>query len=101
MLCDAAAILDGGRGRNTLTGGNGKDVFVVHRRADGLDTMSNFDAAQGDLIDLVGFAGKHFADLVLTQQGEDVSVDLGAGQSIVIKNQTVAATLSLPLAPVG
>lgn len=88
---DAAAILDGGRGQNTLTGGNGKDVFVVRRRAGGRDTLSNFDAAHGDLIDLVGFAGKKFGDLVLTQQGEDVSVELGAGQSIVIRNQTVAA----------
>ncbi|SED72543.1 Regulatory P domain of the subtilisin-like proprotein convertase [Pseudomonas costantinii] len=84
------ALLDGGRGNNTLTGGAGKDFFVVHRRDAGNDTITNFEAARGEIVDLVGFAGKKFADLQLTQQGADVKVDLGKGQSIVLKNQAVA-----------
>ncbi|WP_431822786.1 S8 family serine peptidase [Burkholderia sp. F1] len=87
------ALLDGGRGTNVLVGGAGKDFFVVHRRANGLDTIEHFDAARGEMIDLVGFAGKKFGDLVLTQQGADVQVDLGNGQRIVVKGQQVA-TLS-------
>ncbi|MBD2797846.1 S8 family serine peptidase [Xenorhabdus sp. 18] len=87
---DADALLDGGRGNNTLTGGAGKDFFVVHRREAGSDVINNFEAARGEIIDLVGFVGKTFADLQLTQQGADVKVDLGKGQSIVLKNQTLA-----------
>ncbi|PQQ27128.1 S8 family serine peptidase [Photorhabdus hindustanensis] len=87
---NADALLDGGRGNNTLAGGAGKDFFVVHRREAGSDVISNFEAARGEIIDLVGFRGKTFADLLLTQQGADVKVELGKGQSIVLKNQTLA-----------
>lgn len=87
----ADALLDGGRGNNSLVGGAGKDFFVVHRRDAGTDTISNFEAARGEIVDLVGFAGKKFADLVLTQQGADVKVDLGKGQSLVLKNQALAS----------
>ncbi|PHM30910.1 S8 family serine peptidase [Xenorhabdus szentirmaii] len=83
------ALLDGGRGNNTLTGGTGKDFFVVHRREAGSDIITNFEAARGEIIDLVGFRGKTFADLQLVQQGEDVKIDLGNGQNIVLKNQIV------------
>lgn len=86
----ADALLDGGRGNNSLTGGAGKDFFVVHRRDGGSDVISNFEAARGEIIDLVGFAGKKFSDLVLSQQGADVRVDLAKGQSIVLKNQALA-----------
>lgn len=87
---NADALLDGGRGNNALAGGAGKDFFVVHRREAGSDIISNFEAARGEIIDLVGFGGKTFADLLLTQQGEDVKVDLGKDQSVVLKNQTLA-----------
>ncbi|PHM53084.1 RTX protein [Xenorhabdus hominickii] len=86
---NADALLDGGRGNNTLVGGAGKDFFVVHRREAGSDIISNFEAARGEIIDLVGFRGKTFADLLLTQQGEDVKVDLGNNQSITLKNQQI------------
>ncbi|WP_248764375.1 MULTISPECIES: S8 family serine peptidase [unclassified Pseudomonas] len=91
VAAQADSLLDGGRGNNTLTGGSGKDFFVVHRREAGNDTVVNFNAAQGELIDLVGFTGKTFKDLLITQQGADVKVDLGKGQSLVLKNQTTSA----------
>ena len=87
---NADAMLDGGRGKNHLVGGTGKDLFVVHRRDSGLDTIDNFSAARGETIDLVGFKGKAFGDLVLTQQGADVKIDLGNGQGVVLTNQTLA-----------
>ncbi|WDH20840.1 S8 family serine peptidase [Pseudomonas chlororaphis] len=87
---NADALLDGGRGNNSLTGGAGKDFFVVHRRDGGSDVISHFEAARGEIIDLVGFAGKKFTDLVLSQQGADVKIDLAKGQSIVLKNQLLA-----------
>ncbi|WP_047683961.1 MULTISPECIES: S8 family serine peptidase [Xenorhabdus] len=83
------ALLDGGRGNNTLIGGAGKDFFVVHRREAGSDIISNFEAARGEIIDLVGFRGKTFADLLITQQGDDVKVDLGNNQNITLKNQQI------------
>lgn len=86
----ADALLDGGRGNNTLTGSQGKDFFVVHRREGGSDVINNFEAARGEIIDLVGFVGKKFADLALSQQGADVRIDLSKGQSIVLKNQSLA-----------
>ena len=85
------AILDGQRGNNILTGGDGKDFFVVHRRESGTDTIVNFDPAKNEKLDLVGFRGMTFSDLVLTQQGEDVLINPGSGQTILLKNQTVAA----------
>ena len=84
------ALLDGGRGTNTLVGGASKDFFVVHRRANGVDTIENFDASRGEMIDLVGFAGMKFSDLVLTQQGEDVRIDVGNGQQLIVKGREVA-----------
>lgn len=87
---NADALLDGGRGNNTLTGGAGKDFYVVHHRDAGCDVINNFDAVRGEILDLVGFKGKTFADLLLTQQGADVRIDLGTGQSLVVKNQPVA-----------
>ncbi len=86
----ADALLDGGRGNNSLVGGAGKDFFVVHRRDAGNDVISKLEAARGEIVDLVGFAGKKFTDLVLTQQGADVKVDLGKGQSLVLKSQALA-----------
>lgn len=85
------AILDGQRGNNVLTGGTGKDFFVVHSRTTGSDTINNFNPAAGEKIDLVGFKGKKFADLVLTQKGSDVLVNPGTGQTILLTNHTVNA----------
>ncbi|WP_219623474.1 S8 family serine peptidase [Herbaspirillum seropedicae] len=94
---DNAAILDGGRGKNTLTGGRGKDLFVIRRRDDGLDTLVNFEPARGHAINLVGFRGMGFKDLTLTQQANDVKLALGGGQSVLIKNQTLAKMASQQL----
>ncbi|HEK0906615.1 TPA: S8 family serine peptidase [Pseudomonas putida] len=90
LVADSAdALLDGGRGNNSLTGGNGKDFFVVHRRDAGQDTLHRFEAEKGEVIDLVGFTGKTFADLKLEQQGADVRVDLGNGQHILLSGQSL------------
>lgn len=87
----ADALLDGGRGSNTLEGGAGQDFFVVHRRSAGNDVVVNYDATRGEIINLVGFTGKSFEQLQITQQGADVSVDLGAGQTLRLNNQDATA----------
>lgn len=86
---DADALLDGGRGNNILVGGAGRDFFVVHRREAGSDIIRNFEAARGETISLVGFSGKTFADLQLSQQGDDVKVGLGKNQSITLEKQAL------------
>lgn len=85
------ALLDGGRGSNTLEGGAGQDFFVVHRRSAGRDVVVNYDASQGEIINLVGFTGKSFEQLVITQVDADVSVELGAGQTLLLNNQEATA----------
>jgi subtilisin-like proprotein convertase family protein/Ca2+-binding RTX toxin-like protein len=87
-------ILDGGRGTNTLTGGIGQNLFVVRARTNGLDTITNFTASQNDKIDLVGFIGKSFSNLSITQQGADAWVGLGNGQKIILKNTTAGSVSS-------
>lgn len=88
---DAGHQLEGGRGRNRLEGGAGSDLFVVRHHGHSFDTILNFDAAQGDRIALIGFAGKRFEDLCLSQQGDDVLVALSATQGVLLKNQSLAA----------
>ncbi|WP_296267180.1 S8 family serine peptidase [Pseudomonas sp. UBA6562] len=83
------ALLHGGRGINNLTGGNGQDLFVVQRREGGQDTIHHFETNKPEVIDLVGFTGKSFADLVMTQQDADVRVDLGGGQHLLLSGQTL------------
>jgi subtilisin-like proprotein convertase family protein/Ca2+-binding RTX toxin-like protein len=88
------SLLNGGRGNNTLIGGSGRDFFVVHRRGDGSDTLGGFEPARGEVIDLVGFKGRQFADLQLTQVDTDVNIDLGAGQRLVLQGVTSDALSS-------
>lgn len=88
---NAGHQLEGGRGRNRLEGGAGSDLFVVRRHGPSFDTIVGFEAAGGDRIALVGFAGKRFEDLCLSQQGDDVLVALSATQGVLLKNQSLAA----------
>ena len=49
----AANTLTGGAGADTLTGGGGADVFA-YAAGDGSDVITDFNAGQGDKIDLTG-----------------------------------------------
>ena len=33
----------GGKGQDRLTGGEGHDIFVIHNKEDGIDTITDFD----------------------------------------------------------
>lgn len=85
----ADALLDGGRGINSLLGGSATDYFVIHRRSRGRDTLHHFEASKGEVINLVGFKGKTFADLVMRQQQADVVVELDNGQTILVHDQSL------------
>ncbi|TDV69945.1 S8 family serine peptidase [Pseudomonas sp. LP_7_YM] len=88
IASSAKALLDGGRGQNVLEGGAGQDVFVVHRRNQGKDTIIGFDT-QRETVNLVGFGGQGFNELKMTQQDQDVSIDLGRNQSVLITNESL------------
>lgn len=83
-------LLDGGRGRNTLVGGAGKEIFVVRKRPQGHDRIINFEADNGEVIHLVGFAEKKFSELRLKQRRGDVQIKLADGQIIIIGDQQVS-----------
>lgn len=86
-----SSVLDGGRGLNLLEGVSGKEVFVVRKRANGIDWIANFDADKREIIQLVGFAEKRFGALQLKQEGKDVRVQLADNQHILIKNKQITA----------
>jgi Ca2+-binding RTX toxin-like protein len=59
-------VLAGGAGDDTLSGGGGGDTFVIRDLADGVDTLTDYAAAEGDILDL--------SDLVTSfAPGEDIS----------------------------
>ena len=82
-------LLYAGRGTNGMTGGTGSDVFVVKARAGGTDTITDFTPTQNDAIILVGLTGKTFANLVITQVGTAVNINLGNNQNIVLQGRVV------------
>ncbi len=45
-------ILTGGKGNDTLTGGRGKDIFAYNLPTEGIDTITDFNRAQGDKINI-------------------------------------------------
>lgn len=49
---DAANVLAGGDGADTLTGGAGADRFAFGAGETGTDSITDFDAAQGDVLDI-------------------------------------------------
>jgi Ca2+-binding RTX toxin-like protein len=76
--------LAGGRDDDTLTGGAGADTFVF-RTGDGTDTITDFNAAEGDRLDLTGVAAFHgLSDLIITRAGSNTIITLGSG--LVLEN---------------
>lgn len=83
--------LDGGKGDDVLTGGAGSDLFVIGKDAGAQDVIVDFSAgdsaAAPETIALVGFGSLSFAALVGTQAGADVRLELGEGQSVLVRNR--------------
>jgi len=82
-------ILYGGDGADKLTGGAGIDTFLLNiTDAGGKDTITDFNAAENDRIDVSAYQAHDTA--VLTQVGSNVTIDLGCGNVVTVLNATTA-----------
>ena len=78
--------LDGGAGDDGLTGGSGADTFVIGSGG-GIDLITDFNAEEGDKIDLSGIAGAHsLADLMVTEHRGNTTIMLASGEGVVLRN---------------
>jgi Ca2+-binding RTX toxin-like protein len=83
---DGDDILVGRGGQDVLSGGAGSDVFAYLNLGDGVDRILDYNAAEGDRLDLsalldssFGAAGSRVEDFVqLTQSGSDIAVQVDA-----------------------
>jgi len=87
----SANILDGGYGNDTLTGGGGADTFLF-KLSSGQDTITDFSAAQGDMIKIHQYTQGTVNLGMIHQVGSDVQIDLGGGNVITVLNATNNAT---------
>jgi Ca2+-binding RTX toxin-like protein len=77
--------LDGGRGNDTLASGSGADVFVFKSNSDN-DVITDFEDGI-DKINLQNHTGiEKFGDLGVKQNGDDVIVDLGGGDTVTLRD---------------
>lgn len=79
--------LDGGKGADTLTGGLGADTFAFNLNC-GSDKITDFSAAQNDLINVHPFTQGVAHTAYLSQVGADTQLDLGGGNVVLILNTT-------------
>jgi len=79
--------IDGGTGNDQLTGGAGADLFRFIK-AGGQDTITDFNATQGDLIDLTGTGITGIQQLQITPSGSHYIIGLGDGTTITLANST-------------
>lgn len=83
-------VLFGGPGNNTLTGGADNDIFVIDKKAGCTDVVTDFTPGSERIV-LSGFGASPYSSLVFTQEGADTRVNLGSGQSVLLKNVTASA----------
>lgn len=79
--------IDGGAGNDVLTGGGGADTFIISK-GNGTDLITDFGA--DDTIRLDGYGVTSFDQLISqsSQQGSDLWLNLGNGESVVLANKT-------------
>ena len=93
--------LNGGGGNDALQGGNGNDVFVFTELAFGADNITGFDTNPSggqDLIDLsaLGISAANFStNVVVTDLGLDLRIQIVGGGTIVLQGIGDAASLTI------
>jgi Ca2+-binding RTX toxin-like protein len=79
--------ISGDRGYNTVSGGGGADVF--HGSANGVTTVTDFNAGEGDRVHVYGGV-EHNA----TQVDGDVHVSIGGGGELILQNTQLSSLQS-------
>jgi len=79
--------IDGGAGNDVLIGGGGADTFIISK-GNGTDLITDF--SDDDTIRLDGYGVTSFDQLISqsSQQGTDLWLNLGNGESVVLANTT-------------
>ena len=87
---DGDDVISGDEGADRLSGGNGSDRFTFVKGDNGTDTITDFVNTE-DRIDLSGFAGLSFSDLVISGGEDNSMIDLSAhgGGRVVLQGVDV------------
>ncbi|WP_299850104.1 spondin domain-containing protein [uncultured Roseovarius sp.] len=78
-------ILDGGRGNDKLEGGIGADTFLFAQDS-GIDVITDFEAG----LDVLDFTATGVGELNAVQDGADVLIDLGEGNTVTLIDTQIA-----------
>lgn len=81
--------IDGGRGNDVLTGGGGADIFIF-TKGNGSDLITDFGSDDIVRLNQYGLTSFDQVKSHLTQDGANLKLDLGGGESLVFANKTVA-----------
>lgn len=93
---DADNIISGGSGRQTIDGGGGNDVLTgaggadtfIFTRGDGSDLITDFGSDDTIRLNDYGFTSFDQVRSHLTQEGADLRLDLGDGESLLLAGTT-------------
>ncbi|MFD0915109.1 choice-of-anchor C family protein [Pseudahrensia aquimaris] len=85
-------FLNGGDGNDQLFGGVGADIFFIAQNSS-LDTIEDFNAGQGDLIDISEFGFNSTADFQsFTFDGASTVIELGSTDTVTVTVEGVDLT---------
>jgi uncharacterized repeat protein (TIGR01451 family) len=90
-------VITGGAGHDVLSGGAGADVFVF-APGSGYDLISDFNAAEGDTIDL---SACDPSDISYTIDGADTIISLGQDAEVRVANVHLSGTDTAPVTIYG
>jgi len=82
--------INGAAGNDILIGGGGVDTFIVSK-GNGSDLITDFGTDDIIRLDQYGFTSFDQVQAKLSQQGANVKLDLGNGESLIFANKTVAS----------
>ncbi|OOS06576.1 hcalcium-binding protein [[Haemophilus] felis] len=79
---DGNDVLVGGLGNNNLTGGQGSDTFIIDKKSNSQDVITDFTVGSDRLV----FTGFKTFSWTKQQQGADTLISLGNGQTLRLNN---------------
>jgi len=85
-------IIYAGDGNDTVYGGEGDDTFVFKDGEDGTDTITDFDLAEGDKLDLssYGITTEEAAEALMSDSSDGVNVTIDGSVIVTMTATTVA-----------